>query len=138
MSGGQKPLPPLIIPDGTKNAPSKGAVHQLNILVEYIAKEFLDVTPKMYKDLLERFGVPAYPERIREVYDCIIDSINRTSNAKRARWELDKMGNIFNDFAGITPENRSYQAPIGVEVFEATGKFEKDNDGSTRCQNIPN
>ena len=101
---------------------------QLNVLVEFMAREFLDLTPTDIKDLLENFGVPTNPARIREVYDCLIDSINRTTNAKRGRWELEKQGNIFNMYADITPEMRGFQAPTGVNVFELTGEFIDDND----------
>ena len=137
MSGGHKPLPPLIGKknDGTKDAESKSAMLQLNVLVEFMAKEFLNMTPTDVTNLLENFGVPTNSVRIREVYDCLIDSINGTTNVKRGRWQLEKMGNIFNVYADITPEDRSYQAPAGVAIFERTGEFM--DDGSTRCRKVP-
>jgi len=88
MSGGHKPLPPVIQKkdDSAKDAEIRSSMLQLNVLVEFMAREFLDMTPIDIKDLLENFGVPTNPARIREVYDCLIDSINRSTNAKRGRW----------------------------------------------------
>ena len=136
MSGGHKPPPPLIQKkdDSAKDAEIRSSMLQLNVLVEFMAREFLDLTPIDIKDLLENFGVPTNPARIREVYDCLIDSINKSPNAKRGRWELEKQSNIFNMYADITPEMRGFRAPTGVKVFELTGEFLDDDDGTTRCR----
>ena len=129
MSEGSKLKPPSLTDndDSTANADAdhRSPLYQLQMLTEFMAKEFLDLKPEKIAKLLEQFGVPTHPARIRELYDYIIDSINATPNAKKARLELDRMVNISNAYSDITPEKRAYQTPDGVKVFEAIGEFEE-------------
>ena len=127
MSEGSKLKPPSLTDndDSTANADTdhRSAPYQLQILTEFMAKEFLDLKPEKIAKLLEQFGVPTHPARIRELYDVVIASIESTSNAKLGRMKLDKMVNIFNAYSGTNPEKREYPTPDGVKTFEANGEF---------------
>ena len=74
--------------------------------------------------LLEEFEIENHPERIRELYDFVIESIDVTPNKKKARLHLGKMINIFNVYSDITPESRTFQTPDGMKVHETIGEFQ--------------
>ena len=69
MPEGNKLKPPSLTDndDTTTDADHKSALYQLKRLTEFMAKEFLDLQPERITKLLERFGVPTHPARIREV-----------------------------------------------------------------------
>ena len=106
------------------------AYHQLKILTTYMATEFLGMQQDQLAHLFQNFGTEDSLPRIRELYDYIIDAINRTPNAKMGLLKLDRMVNIFNAYSGITHEKRAFETAAGVKLFEATGEY--CNDGSCR------
>ena len=122
MSEGSKRKPPSLVED-TKNDTTDrtNSLYQLQVLTEFMAKEFLDLSKEKISKLLEQFEVEKNPEGIRELYDLIIESIEVTPNNKKARLHLGKMTNIFNDYSGITPESRAFETPNGIKVHETIG-----------------
>ena len=127
MSEGSKRKPPSLL-DDTKDdtTDNTNALYQLQMLTEFMAKEFLDLKPEKMSKLLEEFEIENHPERIRELYDFVIESIDVTPNKKKARLHLGKMVNIFNAYSGITPDKRAFETAIGVKAFKAVGEYYED------------
>ena len=126
MSEGSKRKPPSLVDDIKDDTTDHtNALYQLQMLTEFMAKEFLDLKPEKISKLLEQYDIDNHPERIRELYDLIIDSIDVTPNKKKARLQLGKMINIFNVYSDITPESRTFQTPDGIKVHETIGEFKE-------------
>ena len=122
MSEGTKRKPPSLFEDTKDDTTDRtNSLYQLQVLTEFMAKEFLDLSKEKISKLLEQFEVEKNPEGIRELYDLIIESIEVTPNNKKARLHLGKMTNIFNDYSSITPESRTFETPNGIKVHETIG-----------------
>ena len=130
MSEGPKRKPPSLT-ETIKNETTDrtNSLYQLQVLTEFMAREFLGLSKEKISELIEQYDVENHPEAIREFYDNVIDSINVTPNKKRARLHLGKMTNIFNDYSSITPESRAFETPNGIKVHETIGEY---TDG--RCK----
>ena len=114
--------PPSLVEDTKDDTTDRtNSLYQLQMLTEFMAREFLDLSKGKISKLLEEYDVENHPEAIRELYDNVIDSINVTPNKKRARLHLGKMTNIFNDYSSITPESRTFETPNGIKVHETIG-----------------
>ena len=101
---------------------------QLRVLTTYMISEFLDLSPDEITGLFQKFGVEDSLPKMRELYDYVIESINRTPNAKKGKMNLEKAVNIFNAYSGITPEKRAFETASGVKVFKAIGEFHDDGE----------
>ena len=123
MSEGSKRKPPDHLLDDTKDDTTDrtNSLYQLQMLTEFMAREFLDLSKEKISKLIEEYDVENNPEGIRELYDLVIESIDVTPNNKKARLHLGKMTNIFNDYSSITPESRVFETPNGIKVHEAIG-----------------
>ena len=122
MSEGTKRKPPSLREDTKDDTNDRThSLFQLEVLIEYMAKNFLDLSDAKISKLLEDFEVEKNPGGIRELYDLIIESIEVTPNNKKARLHLGKMTNIFNDYSSITPESRAFETPNGIKVHETIG-----------------
>ena len=114
--------PPSLVEDTKDDTTDRtNSLYQLQMLTEFMAKEFLDMKKEKISELPKQFDVESNPEGIRELYDLVIESIDVTPNKKRARLHLGKMTNIFNDYSSITPESRTFQTPNGIKVHETIG-----------------
>ena len=122
MSEGTKRKPPSLREDTKDDTTDRtNSLYQLQVLIEFMAKKFLDLSEEKISKLLEQFEVEKNPEGIRELCDLVIESINVTPNNKKARLHLGKMTNIFNDYSSITPESRAFETPNGIKVHETIG-----------------
>ena len=126
MSEGSKKLKyPSLRPtaDPKPDDENTNAFLQLRVLTTYMISEFLDLSPDEITGLFQNFGVEDSLPKMRELYDYVIESINRTPNAKKGKMNLEKTVNIFNAYSGITPEKRAFETASGVKVFKAIGEF---------------
>ena len=125
MSEGSKRKPPDHLLGDTKDdaTDNTNALYQLQMLTEYMAREFLDLKPEKMSKLFEEFEIENHPENIRELYDFVINSIEVTPNKKKARLHLGKMVNIFNAYSDIAPESRTFQTADGIKGHETIGEF---------------
>ena len=122
MSEGSKRKPPSLT-ETIKNETTDriNSLYQLQVLTEFMAREFLNLSKEKISELIEQYDVDKRPEGIRELYDLIIESIDVIPNNKKARLHLGKMTNIFNDYSSITPESRAFETPNGIKVHETIG-----------------
>ena len=126
MSEGSKKLKyPSLRPtaDPKPDDENMSAYIQLKVFTQYMITEFLDFSPDEITGLFQNFGVEDSLPKMRELYDFVIESINRAPNAKLGRMNLQKMINIFNAYSGITPEKRVFETASGIKVFKAIGEF---------------
>ena len=62
-----------------------------------------------------------YKDNLRELYDGIIEAINNNPETLKSKHDASRINNIFDDYAGIAPNQRAYDAPAGIEVFKHVG-----------------
>ena len=68
MSEGTKRKPPSLFEDTKDDTTDRtNSLYQLQVLTEYMAKEFLDLSKEKISKLLEQFEVEKNPEGIREL-----------------------------------------------------------------------
>ena len=70
-SGPQKPPPPILSKQGSSDAGSKGAQDQLEMLCEFLLKEFLNNSPDEINKVFD-----AYSNNTRDLYDNITYSLD--------------------------------------------------------------
>ena len=59
------------------------------------------------------------------VYDNIIDQINHGPEIMQRKQGISRI-NIFDEYAGITIEDRGFQPPEGIRVFKSVGLIKAD------------
>ena len=69
-----------------------------------------------------------YGDNLRDLYDNIIVSVNAEPDIVRAKHGVSRINNIFDEYAGIAPDKRAYDAPEGIKVFKHIG-FTTQNGG---------
>ena len=85
-------------------------------LRDFLLREFLnnsdDEIDQVFKD---------YGSNYTDLYDNIIERINRAPETMQSKQGISKINNIFDGYAGITIEDRGFQAPEGIRVFKSIG-----------------
>ena len=62
----------------------------------------------------------------RDLYDNIIERINRAPETMQQKQGISRISNIFNEYAGITIADRGFQPPEGIRVFKSIGLVRAD------------
>ena len=116
MSGTQRPPPPIVKRPKPAEDGSSGAKVQMKMLCKWLMQELLDQTDE---DMETTFV--AYGDNFRELHDTIIYSINSEPGIMQHKHGLSRINNIFDDYAGIAPEQRAFTAPADLKVFRHVG-----------------
>ena len=70
----------------------------------------------------------SYGDNLRDLYDGIIVTINEEPEIMRTKHGVSRINNIFDEYAGIAPDKRTFAAPEGIKVFKHIG-FTTENGG---------
>ena len=116
MSGPLRPPPPIInrrkvVEDGTS-----GAKIQMRVICKFLMKELLDQKDEEIEATFDSYG-----DNLRDLYDGIIEAVNNEPGIMNAKHGVAKINNIFDDYAGIAPDQRAYDAPADLKVFKHVG-----------------
>ena len=99
----------------------KGAEEQLVILCQFMMREFLNDSPDKISAAFEAYG-----DNVRDLYDNIIHSINENPVHMKTKRPYTRINSVFNEHAGISLENRAFEALPGVKEFNAIGEIRTD------------
>ena len=122
MSGGRpKPRPPIVNRPSFSDTGVKGAEKQLVVLCQFLLREFLNKSSDEISAVFEAYG-----DNVRDQYDNIIHSIHENPDHTKTKRYYPRINNIFNEHAGISLDNRAFEAPPGVKVFKAIGGIRTD------------
>ena len=120
MSGPFQPPPPIPSKQNSSDQDSTGAQVQIEVLCEYLLREFLNNSAEEVEEVFEAYG-----ENTRDLYDNI-DQINKSLETMKNKRSLTRINNIFNEYAGTTLEEREFMPPPGVKVFKSVGEVKPD------------
>ena len=120
-SGPRKPPPPIPSKQSSSDHGSKGARVQIEVLCEFLLREFLDNDDDGINQVLGAYG-----NNTRDLYDNIIDQINNSPEIMKSKRGYSRINNIFNEHVGTTPEEREFMPPPGVNVFKSIGEVRAD------------
>ena len=121
----RKPPPPTLEQHllRVKETPTvkKGGQEQLRHVIRYPCEEYLSNSPHVTdaEEVLKQ-----YNNQERELYDLIIYWINEKLNVSAPRRE--NVANIFNEYAGITHNERTWQTAPDSLRFQAIGVYKAD------------
>ena len=117
MFGPPKPPPPTInIRPNLDADGSTGARVQLRVLCAYLLRELFKQSEDEIQEAFVNYG-----DNVRDLYGVIIAMINAEPSAVKSKHDISKMSNIFDEFAGIAIEERSFKAQEGIKVFKNIG-----------------
>ena len=120
MSGPFQPPPPIPSKQNSSDQDSTGAQVQIEVLCEYLLREFLNNSAEEVEEVFEAYG-----ENTRDLYDNI-DQINKSPETMKNKRSLTRINNIFDEYAGIAPMDREFQPPPGLKVFKSIGIVKPD------------
>ena len=106
MFGPPKPPPPTINTRPNLDADgSTGARVQLRVLCAYLLRESFKHSETQIQEAFDKYG-----DNVRDLYDVIITMINAEPSTVKSTHNISKMNDIFDEFAGIAIEERSYKS----------------------------
>ena len=73
-----------------------------------------------------------YGPNTRDLYDNIIERINRAPETMQQKQGVSRINNIFDEYAGIAIEDRGFQPPEGIRVFKSIGLVKADGTWEPR------
>ena len=120
-TGPCKPPPPIPSKQSSSDQGSKGTRVQIEVLCECLLREFLNNDDD---GISQAFA--AYGDNARDLYDNIIDQINKSPEIMNNKRGYSKINNIFDECAGITIGGRGFMPPPGVKVFKSIGMVKLD------------
>ena len=121
MFGQLKQPPPIASRPNPADDGSKGARVQLRTLCAYLLKELLNQSDSEIEEAFTNYG-----ENLRDLYDNIIVMINAEPSTVRSKHGISRISNIFDEYSGIAPNEREFQAPEGIKVFKHIGFVKGD------------
>ena len=121
MSGPHRPPPPIINRQKVAEDGTSGAKVQMKMLCKFLLKDLLDQTDEHIEATFEVYG-----DNLRDLYDVIIEAINNEPGIMQRKHSVTRINNIFDDYAGIAPEQRAYKAPADLKVFKHVGHTTHD------------
>ena len=68
----------------------------------------------------------AYGDNARDLYDNIIDQINKSLETMKSKRGYSRINHNFNGYAGTTLEEREFMPPPGVKVFKFIGEVKPE------------
>ena len=89
---------------------------QIRALCDLLLREFLNNSDDEIDQVFKDFG-----SNYRDLYDNIIERINRAPETMQQKQGTSRISNIFDEYAGISIEDRGFQAPEGIRVFKSIG-----------------
>jgi len=95
---------------------NSGAKVQLRMLCSFLLRELLNQSEDEITMAFESYG-----DNLRDLYDGIIVAINDEPGIMKSKHDASRINNIFDEYAGIAPNQRAYDAPEGVKVFKHVG-----------------
>ena len=111
------PPPPIPSKPSSSDPGSKGARIQIEVLCEYLLREYFNNAAEEVEQVFEAYG-----NSTRDLYDNIIEQINSSPETMKTKRSYSKINNIFNEYAGTTIEEREFMPPPGVKVFKSIGE----------------
>ena len=121
MSGPLKHPPPIPSKQKSSDQGSKGARIQIEVLCEFLLREYPNNSAEEVEQVFESNG-----PNTRDLYDNIIDQINQGPETMKQKRGISGINNIFDEYAGITIEDRGFQPPEGIKVFKSIGLIKAD------------
>ena len=89
---------------------------QIKVLCDILLRELLNNSAEEINQVFKDYG-PNY----RDLYDNIIERINRAPETMQKKQGITRISNIFDGYAGISIGDRGFQAPEGIRVFKSIG-----------------
>ena len=121
MSGPNRPPPPILKHPKPAEDGTTLAMFQMQMMCRWLMKELLEQSDEDIDSTIASYG-----DNWRELYDSVIDAINENPGIMKAKHKQSMINNIFDDYAGIAPEQRAFQAPAGIKVFKHVGHTTHD------------
>ena len=121
MSGHFKQPPPILSRPKTAEDGSSGARVQMRTLCAFLLRELLDQSDEDIDQTFENYG-----DNLRDLYDNIIMMINAEPSNVRAKHGISRVSDIFDEYAGIAPDQRAFYAPEGIKVSKHVGHLKDD------------
>ena len=121
MSGPNRPPPPILKRPKPAEDGSSGAKFQMQMLCRWLMKDLLEQNDEDIDSTIEAYG-----DNWRELYDSVIDAVNDNPEIMTNKHNQSRINNIFDDYAGIAPEQRAFTAPADIKVFKHVGHTTHD------------
>ena len=102
----------------------------MRMLCSFLLRELLNQSEEEITMTFEGYG-----DNLRELYDGIIEAINNNPETLKSKHDASRINNIFDDYAGIAPNQRAYDAPAGIKVFKHVG-FTNQTGGFTTIPSL--
>ena len=115
-SGPRKPPPPIPSKQSSSDQGSKGARVQIEVLCKFLLREFLNNDDDGISQAFEAYG-----DNAPDLYDNIIDQINKSPETMKSKRGHSRINNIFNEYAGTTLEERERERER-ERVYAASGR----------------
>ena len=106
MSGQPQQPPAIISRPKTAEDGSSGARVQMRTLCAFLPKEILDQSDEDIDQAFKNYG-----NNLRDLYDHIITMVNAEPSNVRTKHGISRVINIFDEYAGIAPDQRQFLAP---------------------------
>ena len=116
MSGPHRPPPPIINRQKVAEDGTSGAKVQMKMLCKFLLKELLDQTDEDIEATFVTYG-----DNLRDLYDVIIEAINNEPGIMQHKHGVTRINNIFDDYAGIAPDQRAYKPPPILKYLNMWG-----------------
>ena len=101
MFGPPKPHPPIPSRPSPSDDGSKGARVQIRMLCSFLLKELLSTSNEEVEHVFKNYG-----DNYRDLYDNIIERVNKDPTIIRTKHGLSRISNIFDEYAGISIQGR--------------------------------
>ena len=89
---------------------------QIKVLCDFLLRELLNNSDEEVDQVFKDYGF-----NYRDLYDNIIERINRAPETTQKKQGITRISDIFDEYAGISIEDRGFQAPEGIRVFKSMG-----------------
>ena len=123
MSGQPRPPPPIV----NRPKPAEDGINaarvQMKTLCAFLLRDLLNQSDEDIAMAFESYG-----DNLRDLHDGIIVTINDEPEIMRTKHGVLRINNIFDEYAGIAPDKRAYDAPEGIKVLKHIG-YTKENGG---------
>ena len=117
MSGQLRPPPPIVNRPKPADYGSSAARVQMRTLCAFLLRDLLNQSEEDINMAFENYG-----DNLRDL------SINEEPELMRTKHGVSRINNIFDEYAGIAPDKRTFAAPEGIKVFKHIG-FSKEKGG---------
>ena len=98
--------PPIPSKQSSSDDGIKGARVQIKVLCDFLLRELLNNSDEEVDQVFKDYG-----SNYRDLYDYIIEQVNRAPETMQKKKGITRISNIFDGYAGISIEDRDSKRP---------------------------